>query len=347
MLTVISHKQLQTIIHLSAEAIREFLESADPAKFEGEAETAIKAYQANPSHFSDERMVDNGADVLQAIHHPIRIEMRGVTQDGAAQVVSKGIWGPGRQEAAVAIAQKCRKLKLDLQLKLAGTSSIEFNVRGVDKSLPIHFLQVAFGDVLDVMDYQPGEPINSYVSKTVIAADGDNTIYEAPQLGVLPGLAESPVREALCSYLKAGGLFMLISGNDLNRSFKRLVDALPKEVYCRVLVAGNGGADLVYVNAKGEAVPVPDYHQKALELGLDRSHQQPLNIVYIGDDGSMEGNDYAAFKAVGFKNSVLVASEFLAGYDPGLKGCYVGGLLQGTRQYLEQFLADRGIKTRP
>ena len=51
-------------------------------------------------------------------------------------------------------------------------------------------------------------------------------------------------------------------------------------------------------------------------------------MVYIGDDGSKEGNDYSAFKAVGFKHSVLVAQEFLADYDPALKPCYVGGLFQ-------------------
>ena len=55
----------------------------------------------------------------------------------------------------------------------------------------------------------------------------------------------------------------------------------------------------------------------------------------------MEGNDYPAFKAVGFKHSVLVAPEFLADFDPNLRGGYVGGLLQGTRQYLEQYLSAR------
>ena len=134
---------------------------------------------------------------------------------------------------------------------------------------------------------------------------------------------------------------MLISGNDLNRSFKRIVDALPKEVYCRVLVAANGGAELVYVNSKGRAMPVSGYRKQALDLAHDKPHQHVLDIVYIGDDGSKEGNDYSAFKAVGFKHSVLVASEFLADYDPGLKPSYVGGLLQGTRKYLEHFLKGR------
>jgi len=66
-----------------------------------------------------------------------------------------------------------------------------------------------------------------------------------------------------------------------------------------------------------------------------------LDMVYIGDDGSKEGNDYPAFKAVGFKNSVLVAPQFLSDYDPALKPGYVGGLLKGTSQYLEQYLSRR------
>jgi hypothetical protein len=228
-----------------------------------------------------------------------------------------------------------------MQLKLAGASSIEFNVDGVDKSVPIRFLRAAFEDVLKEMDYKPGTRIDSGQSKTIIAADGDSTIYDGPRIGFMPTLAESPVKDALCAYLQAGGIFMLVSGNDLNRSFKRLVDALPKEVYCRVLVAGNGGAELAYANSQGQAVPVSCYRKQALVLAQDKSHQQVLDIVYIGDDGSKEGNDYPAFKAVGFKNSVLVAPEFLADYDPALKPCYVGGSLQGTRQYLEDFLSKR------
>jgi demethylmenaquinone methyltransferase/2-methoxy-6-polyprenyl-1,4-benzoquinol methylase len=202
-------------------------------------------------------------------------------------------------------------------------------------------LQGAFEDVLKEMNYKPGMTIDSYRSKTVIAADGDSTIYDGPRVGFLPTLAESPVRDALCSYLQAGGIFMLVSGNDLNRTLKRLVDALPQEVYCRILVAANGGADLVYVNSKGQAVPVSGYRKQALDLARDKSHQHVLDMVYIGDDGAKEGNDYPAFKAVGFKHSVLVAPEFLAEYDPGLRAAHVGGSLQGTKKFLECFLRDR------
>jgi len=341
MLTVIDQNELKTIIQLSSDAIRDFLSHADASQFNGEAQLAITSFQAKPQDFSDDKLIAYGSDTVAAINYPVRIELRGLTQEGAAQMVAKGIWGPKRAEAALEITQKCKALGIALQLKLAGTSSIEFNVDGVDKSVPIRFLQAAFDDVLKEMNYQPGSRIDSRKTKTVIAADGDSTIYDGPRVGFLPTLSESPVKDPLCAYLQAGGVFMLVSGNDINRTFARLIEALPAEVYSRVLVAANGGAELVYVNSKAQAVPVSDYRKKALVLAHDTLHRQDLDIVYIGDDGSMEGNDYPAFKAVGFKNSVLVASEFLPDFDPALKPSYQGGLLQGTRQYLEAFLSAR------
>ena len=337
MLTLIGPNHLKTIIHLSGNAIRAFLSQASVEEFQGEAREAIISFQANPQNFTDDKLVAYGTDTFEAINYLVRIELRGQTRDGAAQMVAKGIWGPKRDEAALDIAQKCKDLRVGLHLKLAGSSSIEFNVDGVDKSLPIHFLRGAFDDVLKEMNYQPGSYLDSRRTRTVIAADGDGTIYDGPRLGVLPTLAESPVRDALVSYLQAGGIFMLVSGNDLNRSFKRVVDALPREVYCRVLVAANGGAELVYVNSKGKAEPVCGYRAQALSFTQKKSDQSALEIIYIGDDGSKDGNDYPAFKAVGFKNSILVASKFLPDYDPALKGSYVGGLLQGTLKYFEKY----------
>jgi len=341
MLTLIDPSHLKTIVHLSAEAIRDFLSHADANQFKGEAHGAIASFQADPSRFSDDQLVAWGSDWSSAIDHSIRIEVRGITDLGAAQMVAKGIWGPDRVEAAADIAKKCQQLGIGIELKLAGTSSIEFNVKGVDKSVPIRYLQRAFDEVLRSMNYQPGTHIDARQTKTIIAADGDDTIYDGPKLGVLPGLADSPVRDALYAYLRAGGVFMLVSGNDMNRSFKRLLDGLPEDVYCRVLVAANGGAELVLVDAKGQACPVPGYRQQALVLAATASGSLGLDMVYIGDDGSKDGNDYPAFQAVGFKHSVLVARKFLAEYDPALKPSYVGGLLQGTKKFLEDFLSAR------
>lgn len=341
MLTFIKQKDLQTIIQLSGHAIRDFLSRADAGQYTGEANAAIRSFQLKPSDFSNDKLIAYGTGTFEAVNHPVRIEVRGKTGDGAAQMVAKGIWGPKRTQAAAEITQKCRALQLGVHLKLAGSSSIEFNMDGVDKSLPIHFLQGAFEDVLQEMNYQPGSCINSRQSRTVIAADGDGTIYDGPRVGFLPTLAGSPVCQVLGAYLQAGGIFMLVSGNDLDRSFKRLIDGLPQEVYCRILVAANGGAELVYANQQGEAVPILSYRKRALDLARDQSHHHVLDMVYIGDDGATEGNDYCAFKAVGFEHSVLVASEFLPDYDPLLKPSYVGGLLKGTQKYIEDFLKAR------
>ncbi len=325
MLTIIGKKDLATIISLSGQAIRDFLETADPSQFKGEAVKAITSFQSNPLSFSEDKLISYGADTVTAINYPVRIEVRGVTTDGAAQVVAKGIWGERRFQAAAEIAQQCQQQKIPVQLKLAGSSSMEFNILGVDKSLPIHFLQGAFDLVLDEMQYQPGRFIDSRKTKTVIAADGDGTIYDGPRIGVLPGLAESPVKEAMITYLKAGGIFMLISGNDMNRVVRRIVGALPAEVYCRILVAANGGADLVYINAQGQSVPVTIYKNKALDFVSDQSSKEVLDIVYLGDDPSSDGNDYPAFLAVGAPNAVCVQS------------------LQETAEYFKKYLSNRHI----
>jgi len=342
MITVISPTYLRSIIQLSGDAIREFLAHADASQFKGEAHHAISAFHANPSDFTDDKLIAYGSDIITAIDHPVRIELRGKTPQGsAAQMVAKGIWGPKRTQAKSQINQKCQELGFSIFLKLAGTSSIEFNVPGVDKSLPIHYLQGAFEEVLQEMNYQPGEKINSLKTRIVIAADGDDTIYSGPRVGSLPTLADSPVKEPLLDYLRAGGVFMLVSGNDINRTFKRIIDTLTPEVYCRVLIAANGGAELVHINAKGHATPISNYKKHALDWAQALTPKHHLDMFYIGDDGSKEGNDYPAFKTVGFKHSVLVAKKFLSDYDPGLEPAYIGGLLQGTAKFMQDFLSSR------
>lgn len=341
MLTTIDNKKLQLIIQLSGKAIRDFLSQADASKFRGEAHIAINAFHQNPSNYTDEKLLAYGTDMFEAINHPVRIEIRGANNNGASQMVAKGIWGHKRQEAMLEIANHCEKLGLGIHLKLAGTSSMEFNVDGVDKSLPIRFLQSSFDEVLNEMKYLPGPRIDCRRTRLIIAADGDGTIYDGPRVGQLPTLAESPVKEPLCSYLLAGGVFMLVSGNDINRTFNRLMAALPKEVYCRVLIAANGGAELIYVNSLGGAKPIKEYKKKALDFLQGKTpHNHALNIIYIGDDGATQGNDYPAFCAVGFKHSVLVAKQFLPEFDPGLKSGYMGGLLQGTKKYIENFMSQ-------
>jgi hypothetical protein len=146
----------------------------------------------------------------------------------------------------------------------------------------------------------------------------------------LPTLAMSPVCAPLTEFIEIGGVFILISGNDLERSILRIQDGLPPNCFNRVLVAANGGADLVgFID--GKAVPIDNYrfsvrHEFKVNVTLD--------IVYIGDDGSPSGNDMAAFQEVGPERSILVASEFKSDYNVAFKSSHVGGLLQGTKDFV-------------
>lgn len=258
-----------------------------------------------------------------AHHYPVRIELRGINPKGAAQVVAKGIWGPARKRALTVLRRELSHQSKPLAIRIAGSSSFEFNRAGVDKSLPIHFLRTCWKDVLDQMKYKPGRFIDSYKNRIVIAADGDGTIYDGPKTTHLPLLQESPVFVPVIKYLQAGGIFMLVSGNDLGRSFKRLIAGIPEEYHSRLLVAANGGADLACVGEGVKPELIKGYHTKALGF-IEHDYQQPLlDIIYIGDDGSPDGNDRAAFEAVGPNRSFLVST------------------LQDTTMLLEKWMQER------
>ena len=335
MLTYLPKDHVQSIIELSAHAIRRFLGTADPVYFKGDAKAAIKAYQENPLNFSDHALIAMGAHIDSAHQHPVRIELRGVNYLGAAQVVAKGVWGAKREEVVEGLRQDLKRQGIRVLVRTAGSSSFEFNQLGVDKSLPLNYLRVALSRVLEQMKYAPGSLIDASKTRTVIASDGDGTVYDGPRTTHVPTLKESPVFNGLLTYLKAGGIFMLVSGNDVNRTFKRLIDGLPPEFYNRVLLSANGGADLVTIDDQGNPIFDQHYRTHALALSTQAKKQAPLDIVYIGDDGSPNGNDRAAFETVGFDRCVLVADTFEKVFEPLLLPVYVGKTVMGTKQYLD------------
>jgi len=115
---------------------------------------------------------------------------------------------------------------------------------------------------------------------------------------ILPLLKDSPVFPALMDYMGAGGIFMMVSGNDLNRTFKRLTEGLPQEMYSRVLLAANGGADLVCIVGRKTCIHYK-LSSKSLDIATGSDKNTELDIVYIGDDASPDGNDRSAFEVVG------------------------------------------------
>ncbi len=334
MRTHIPKIDIPLIIHLSGEEIRKFLSTASADDFRGEAKAAIVLYRKDPHLFSDNHLIGYGKNIAEAINHPMRIEVRHVTTYGAAQVVAKGVWGAVlRQEVMKRMREELAKVDIHIEVRLAGTSSFEFNVKGVNKACSIRFLRHSWEKVLDQMNYTPGPFIDSRKTRTIITADGDGTIYDGPKAGQdLPTMAKSLSKDALIAWLEAGGVFMLNSGNELERNVFRLKDGLPPHLFNRILVSGNGGADLVCFDDKQNLLWVNNFSDLALSkiATLDA-----LDIVYIGDDGSEDGNDWAAFKEVGFDRAVLVARDFKRSYDARLKTGYIGRLVRGTKTYLE------------
>jgi hypothetical protein len=183
------------------------------------------------------------------------------------------------------------------------------------------------------MKYTPGTHIDSRKTNTIIAADGDGTIYDGPKAGHgLPTMARSLAKDALIAWLEAGGVFMLNSGNELDRNVLRIKDGIPAHLFNRILVSGNGGADLVCFDADQKPVWVNGFSDLALS---DEKPKHTLDIVYIGDDGSEDGNDWAAFKEVGFDRAVLVSRDFKRNYDERLRTGYIGQFVRGTKTYME------------
>ncbi len=334
MRTYIPKFDVPLIVHLAGREIRQFLSGASSDDFRGEAKAALRLYRKAPQVFTDKHLVEYGQNIAQAINHPMRIEVRHENTVGVAQVVAKGVWGAqARQETMKRFRDALAENGKNIEVRLAGTSSFEFNIKGVNKSSSIRFLRQAWPQVLDQMNYTPGTHIDSRKTMTIIAADGDGTIYDGPKAGhPLPTMAKSPARDALIGWLEAGGVFMLNSGNELNRNVHRLKDGLPAHLFNRILVAGNGGADLVCFDKDLNPVTVNGFSDLALS---DAPAKYALDIVYIGDDGSEDGNDWAAFAEVGFDKAVLVAKDFKRNYDARLRTGYTGHFVRGTKTYLE------------
>ena len=324
--THLTSPEVKHIVHLSGTHIRLFLGNADPDDLTEDAQSAIAAFFQEPGEFSDERLLEKGAYIDESHQYTVRIELRGVNEKGAAQVAAKGIWGISREKTVAVLRKELQQRNgLSLTIHTAGSSSFEFNRAGVDKSLPIRYVRFCWEGILDQMKYTPGALINSRLSRTVIAADGDGTMYSGPAAGHLPALKDGPVYGPLMRYLRAGGIFMLISGNDLTRTFKRFIPGLPAELCPRVLLAANGGADLARISPDGKLDFIEDYRHQALEAVAGDQHQSPLDIVYIGDDPGPDGNDRPAFEAVGQQRAIVVKS------------------LQETKLFLEQWMHERKI----
>lgn len=221
----------------------------------------------------------------------------------------------------------------------AGTKTIEVQTAGMNKAVPIGFIENHFDEVLDEMGYSvtSDNPINARETKTIVIADADGTIYSRPTYvsgTPISNLSTSVVREPLIDYLEAGGLFAVNSGYQLEKIRQRILAGIPddkRHLLSRIIIIASAGATLNVFNPDGSLRELPSY-QNAL-----REHSpgpvSKLDVIYFGDDEKREGNDYAAFHKVGFERAVSVSDESTVPHE--LLRNHVGNLEMGTAEMLK------------
>ena len=285
-----------------------------------------------------DKLVKNG-EGADAHIFPVRIEVRtDKDMPGASQIATRGIYKNFRKITLEHFASNESLKNRALTIKMSGQMSFEINVKGVDKGLGLHYLSKNFDFVLDQMGYKAGSVIDARQNPMVIAADADGTTYGLPSTKGLPTLEDSAAFDEIMSFLKLGGIFVVISGNKMERTLERIVNSVPRELRSNVIVVANGAADMAVVGEDGQFSCLPDYREHALKSLEGENKLEGFNVIYLGDDGRQFGNDFPAFEAVGFDRSILVCGEDKA-IDSLKKQC-VGGFEEGTKKVIGQINQD-------
>ncbi|MGE0268183.1 MAG: hypothetical protein AB7S78_06995 [Candidatus Omnitrophota bacterium] len=358
--TFISETDTKALVRLCGQHVREFLtflnDPNKPSYFSKGNNPLINLYKVEPSiidkarqfelspdTYSDNNLVKYGKNVSEAVGHPVRIEVRKVKGvRGSAQIAVRGVFGVFRDNVLEQIQEHKDYDEKKYYIRLSGNASFEINRKGVDKALPIQYFFYNWPEVLAMIQYTPGSRIDSSKTSTLITADGDGTTFDSPRLNKAPGLGTSRAYKHLLKYLELGGVYVIISGNHLDRTVSRVQNFIPQKVMNRLLIAANGGANLIYFSQDGRVKEVLDYRENGLNCKGSRKKRVDLDLIYIGDDGRLSGNDREAFEAVGADRAILVAKDKSDDIIPFLEPNYIGGLEAGTTAVLE-FVNQRAV----
>ena len=306
----------------------------------------VKHFISDPAAFSDQELVARGNDFQKALTHPIRIEVRTLPNvEGAAQIAVRGISRRFRKPAVERMNATDLLSTNSFYVRMSGSASFEINRIGVDKALGINYLRHKWDLILKTIKYKPGDRLDCRKTRTVICADGDGTTFAGPSLSKAPTIQGSRAYDDIVKYLAAGGLYVIISGNQLQRTISRVKGFVPNECISRLMIVANGGANMVYFDNRGEVWELTDYREHGLDCLKADAELKDLDLIYIGDDGRQSGNDREAFEAVGVDRSILVAKAETDDIIPNLIDRRIGGLEAGTQKVME-FVNER-IESNP
>lgn len=216
----------------------------------------------------------------------------------------------------------------DLSLVSAGSTTVEIGTKDVDKSTTINYVANHFEELLIQMKYTPGKCIDASKRHTVVIADADGTLWDPPVKDRNPeatNLENSPARDGILNYLRAGGVLIVNSGNDPTRTVNRILAGIPEfektELLSRIAISAAGGHVLMTLDEAGVANEVGGYRENALREQKEKPvvPSEHLDVIYIGDDGRVKGNDFPAFRKVGENHFICVHNrEKIVEVDPSL-----------------------------
>jgi len=347
--TVLEKDLLSNIINLGGHALRSFLSILNDYANNPEASPyasiahyrelwkEVYNYRKNPEKFSNDTLLKRDMKIP-------RIELRGNYQKDVASNVSL-IGVPYEYAYHVQkIFNESNTTDL-LELTPGGAMSVEITRKGVNKGLAVNFLCHNFEKMLEIIQYQAGPKINSLITHTIVMVDADGTIYGKPQKDYNPTLEESPAKNAIMKYLKAGGILAIITNNDLDRVIKRIGKSIPTNLKKNIILTANASADLAYFDPDGKVIIYDEYRNNALSQHYVDSRNEYVDTIYIADGGDEIGGDYLAYQAIGFIKSISVSTKAQNEVPKEIQKNYIGGLELGTKVLLDKIIEKANNKT--
>lgn len=240
---------------------------------------------------------------------------------------------------------------LAIHITKPGRSIIELSIKGINKALPLDYLNKNYSRVLKAMNYQkqPHWKIDALKYKTLIISDGDGTIYGAPLMNtkdamLFNNLGNSVAKEPLLEYLANGGVYALCTGANIETASKRILAAFPeakKELLQRVILISTSGAAMNYFTKTGELKEFKPYREEALNSYFQKPQTSvDIDAVFLGDEYKKSGNDFPGFKRFGFKRGILVAEKREPDLCEELKDSFVGSFEKGSAAFITAMLKD-------